>query len=501
MTGRKFGRESSIKACRESPRLRVKLAARESSGIAMSRLPSIAVTPKTSRLASLERALFVLWLIGVLLSPVWFGSNTSIFWALNAALFGFLLAGYGALSGIVNFPLPIPLSRLSLPLVALGGALLWAEIQTLPWVPSAWQHPVWQAVSAALAKDVAGSVSVYPAAGHAAILWTATVAASFILSIQFGHDPRRARLIAFSSVLTAGAIAGYGILIYVTGNHWVLWLPKHAYYDALTATFINRNTFAAYAGISLICALGLVLGELQRQSRESEDMEGKFFPTAVTAQLLIVILLLCAALILTGSRAGAIVTVIGIFALLSVRLGRRDTGRMLALAAGLFAVMAIAASALVLGHLLVGRLVNFDGDFAYRLAVDWRLLAAIKTSPWLGYGYGAFEQAFPVFRDASLSPNARWEYAHDDWLEALFALGIPGGLLLWLVFAWILARCLRAALGPQKTAIYGAIAFGVGAMVIIHSLVDFSLQIQGFALPLTALLGVGVAQSWSSRAT
>jgi O-antigen ligase len=151
------------------------------------------------------------------------------------------------------------------------------------------------------------------------------------------------------------------------------------------------------------------------------------------------------------------------------------------------------------GHLLVARFANFDSDLAGRLAVDTRVLAAIRESPFLGYGYGAFERTFTLLRDWTIDPHSVWEYGHNDWLEALLTLGVPVGLLLWFVFGWILVHCLKAACSRADTAIYGAIATGACVLSLLHSTIDFSIQIQGFALPLTTLLGVGVAQSLASK--
>jgi hypothetical protein len=43
------------------------------------------------------------------------------------------------------------------------------------------------------------------------------------------------------------------------------------------------------------------------------------------------------------------------------------------------------------------------------------------------------------------------------------------------------------------------VATSATVIVALHSFVDFSMQIQAVALTWTALLGAGVAQSWSSR--
>jgi O-antigen ligase len=411
-------------------------------------------------------------------------------WGVHAAIFGGLLAAYGAVALFRGAPLPVPLARLGWPLAALAVVLGWAAIQSSTLVPATWQHPIWQRAGTVLGEDLAGSISVYPAAGWMAIIWTATVAANFILAVQFARRPGNARLIAYALAATAGMIAAYGLVVYYRGNHSVLWYPKHAYLNALTATFINRNTFAAYAGMALVCTVGLILDQRRYAAARR----------ALSLMLLGVIALsLYAALLLTGSRAGAAVSGAGVAVLLALRLPRFRRRRKAALAGLVFAIVAVAVLVVVGGHLLVARFANLDSDFAGRLAVDGRVLAAIREAPWLGYGLGAFERTFTMFRDGSIAPHAVWEYGHNDWLEALLALGVPVGLLLWFIFGWILAHCLRAACSRDDTAIYGAIATGACTLSLLHSTVDFSIQIQGFALPLTTLLGVGVAQSLAKR--
>jgi hypothetical protein len=46
---------------------------------------------------------------------------------------------------------------------------------------------------------------------------------------------------------------------------------------------------------------------------------------------------------------------------------------------------------------------------------------------------------------------------------------------------------------------YAAIAAAACVLIGLHSLVDFSLQIQANALAFALLLGLGLAQSWSTR--
>lgn len=469
----------------------------------MSSIVRTAIVPSKASVAVRGTwVLFGLWLMPVLLAPVWFGSNEAPIWAAHAFIFGTLLAAFGVIAFTCRAPLPVPLSRLALPLAALLLVLLWAGIQVTPFVPSAWRHPVWQLVSTVLDREVAGSISVYPEGGLMAILWTATVGANFILAVEFGRHPLRARLILVALCLAAGANAAYGLVTYMLGNHWVLWMPKYAYLTALTATFIGRNTFATYAGISLTCVTGLLISEGWPNRRQSTNtpMHRSRFSIALCVLLVTAGVLIAFALVLTGSRAGLFASLLGVAVVLILGMQQRGRGWRVGLAAASGVALVIFGLVFAFGHLFLARLPNLGEDFPGRLAIDARVLAAIKASPWLGYGYGAFEQMFPAFRDATIPSYAIWEYAHDDWLEALLALGIPAGLLLWFIFGWILFRCFRAALSASPASIYGAIAVGAEALTLAHALVDFPLQIQGFTIPFMAILGVGVAQSWPTRA-
>lgn len=451
--------------------------------------------------SAIEGTTAAVWLAAVALAPVWFGSNTPAVWAAHAVSFGIVLAAY-ALAGIARpHPLPVPITQLKLPLVALAVVLGWAAIQTIQGVPLFLQNRLWSEAATVLGNPVAGAISVYPAAGRTALLWASTAAAVFFLAVQLGRDPVRARTAVYVIAVGAGVIAAYGLAEYFDGNALVLWQPKHAYLNALTATFINKNNYAAFAGMGLVCTFGLLLDRLPRNPpfRPRRTRGGLIVRGLSVLTLGAVFAANCAALLLAGSRAGAAVTILGMAVVLMLWLARLPAWRRpLFVAFGLTAlgILVLASSS---SELLVSRLPNLDQDLGTRLAVDARMIAAIKAEPWTGYGLGAFEQAFTIFRDPSLSAHGRWEYGHNDWLEALMTLGIPAGLAVWLIFGWIGVRCVIGAMTRARDAIYPAIGAGVCALAFAHTLVDFTMQIQGFALPFLAIAGTGVAQSWSSR--
>jgi O-antigen ligase len=136
-------------------------------------------------------------------------------------------------------------------------------------------------------------------------------------------------------------------------------------------------------------------------------------------------------------------------------------------------------------------------DASDRLAVYWLTILSILDAPWLGFGYGTFKTVFPLYRDRSAGAVGIWDTAHDTYLEIFQGLGIPFGLLLLAILGALVLRCGRAALARQSSATAPLVATSVSAIVALHALVDFSMQMQAVALTWTALIGAGVAQSWS----
>ncbi len=92
------------------------------------------------------------------------------------------------------------------------------------------------------------------------------------------------------------------------------------------------------------------------------------------------------------------------------------------------AALAIAGGLFLYGDLLMNRVAQDGVIDGGRKAVWPMIWNAILANPWLGYGYGAFADAFPMVRDGSLDIRYVWDKAHNSWLETLHGLGIPAGL-------------------------------------------------------------------------
>ena len=151
------------------------------------------------------------------------------------------------------------------------------------------------------------------------------------------------------------------------------------------------------------------------------------------------------------------------------------------------------------GTRVVERLIGTDIVDEQRLAVFGDTIAAISDHALTGSGLGTFEDVFPLYRGEAAANDVIWDKAHNDYLEILLGLGIPGGLA---IIAGVLILVIRSVSGSfqrrrnSHLPMAGALA---GTLAGLHALVDFSLQIQAVALSLAMILGVSVAQSSSDR--
>ena len=123
----------------------------------------------------------------------------------------------------------------------------------------------------------------------------------------------------------------------------------------------------------------------------------------------------------------------------------------------------------------------------------------IADHPWFGTGLGTFVWSFPAYRSANVSMWGVWTFAHSTPLELAADLGLPlAGLigLAWLVVLVVLMRGVRTR---RNDRIVPAGALAVAILGLAHSVIDFSLQIPGYAIVVFALVGAGLAQSFSSN--
>ena len=285
----------------------------------------------------------------------------------------------------------------------------------------------------------------------------------------------------------------------------ILWREKPADSDVLTSTFVNRNTAAVFFGSCAIVWLLLLCERIRGQFpigsiQWRKVLSGLFSEMPAAVVVSFSMLLVClAAMFMTGSRAGILLSlimlVIAVAALFYRDLPRRS---------GVFVVLAAgAAVALVLlqvmGSAVSRRLLSQGLGDPGRPTTYQSTWHMIRDHPWLGTGLGTFEWSFPAYRSANASMWGIWDSAHSTPLEMAAELGLP--LVGLVVVAWIivLAVLVRGVRIRRRDVVVPVAALSVAALALLHSLIDFSLQIPGYAIVVFALLGAGLSQSFSSR--
>jgi O-antigen ligase len=457
----------------------------------------------------LERILFWIFVAGLAWCPFWLGSNRDIAWGVNAILFPSLAVAYEAYLLLTGKEHPVSV-RVVAPSAALFAAVvIWIVVQNATWMPSGLQHPIWSMTAEVLERPVAGSITVDRDLTTLALVRLITAAAVFWISLQLCRDTQRA-VVLIQCIAVCGVLyAAYGLFAFAFAPGTVLWFDNPRMTGRLTSTFVNRNSYATYAGIGLVATTGLII-QIFRDEIASAAMPLKIkmirfieFTGRRAALLLGAAAVILAALLATVSRGGILATICGLVALVTIVVTqeqKKSNASLLRVCVTLIMFLLLfVAGFFVFGAAFAGRM--FDEGIADtgRLGVYRITIRSILDAPWLGYGYGTFENIFAMIRDRSFPIYGIWDKSHNSYLDILQGLGLVFGSMLILSIVLLLFKCMRGAGARRQNAIVPAIATAVTLVVGAHALVDFSLEIQAVTLTFMAVLGAGVAQSESSR--
>jgi O-antigen ligase len=438
---------------------------------------------------------------GLAICPFWFGSNRLGAWGFNAIVFSSLVIALEISLILRAKSHPVPIRQILLPAIGIGIVLAWIWLQMSSFTPSAWHYPIWSMAADALNTPLEGSISVSPDLTLLALIRLLTAAAVFWLALQLGREPRRAmRILLFIGIIGA-LYSAYGTISFIANPDSLLWFPKTAYRESVTSTFVNRNNFATYAGVTLVTCIGVAASLL---NREVESAGGRArarisAAAAVLAErggyLLVCIFVISIALIMTGSRAGITATIAGIAVLALVSSNRRSITSAAGIVLGL-AALAVISAVVGFGDLFVERLSGMNPLQDARVNAYKLVIQSILDAPIRGFGYGSFADVFPLYRDGSLGINKIWDKAHNTYLEVAQGLGIPIAVLLFASVGLLVGRCFKGSWERRRHSTACFIATAASAIVLLHALLDFSLQIQAVTLTWCAILGSGVAQSF-----
>ena len=454
----------------------------------------------------------LLWLLVAALAwaPFWYGSNDLVAWGVNALVFPGLAAAYEIRLMVAARAHPVGIRTIALPAALFAVVVAWIFVQTAIVSHSPPAHPIWDLAAGALGRPLAGSISVDRDLTTLALIRLLTAASAFWLALQLCRSAARASLLLDAVAAVICLYAGYGLVAFALANGRLPWMETALVERApagVSSTFVNHNSFAAYAGLGLVVVCGGLFRLYEREFAGTEGHRRLQIATLIEATgqrgglLLAGAFVLLAALLLTGSRGGVIASGVGVCALaaLVLRPGRgrgRANGRLAVIS---LAALAGIAALFAFGDAFIAGLAERGIGDAGRMAVYLVTLWSIRDAPLQGYGYGTFADVFPMYRDRSIPLQGAWLQAHDTYLEAFQGLGLVFGTMLVVCVLLLVVSCINGAATRQESLTAPRVAAGAAFLVGVHSLVDFSLQIQAIALTFMAILGAGVAQSKSSR--
>jgi O-antigen ligase len=433
----------------------------------------------------LNTALAAVLLAIVALAPVPLGSNRPFFWAMWAAGLGLVAVAYFVLLALRRESLRVPLRRLWMPLLLAVGLCGFLVVQMLP---------LGGTIFATASGDMVTSptLSLSPGATWLMLLQLLTYGLFYFLMLQVAVNRARARTMGQVILLIIAAHALYGLLALTVLGDTLLFFDKWAYAGFATGTFVNRNSFATFLAFGLVLGVLASLRELfDAAERGKGGLQSGLAPVYLACTALIL-----ATLVATGSRMGLLAGLAGAgcAAILALRKRHKTRGGLGWLVIGAVPMLAAVAVLVLYGAGTFDRLGSLEGDANVRGDLYAQVLEMIALRPWLGYGGGAFELAYPLFHQLPVSADLSWDKAHSTYLGLWAELGIVAGSAPLILIAWIGIGALDLSLKRRGDWMAPAAAFCVVLVAAIHSLVDFSLEMEANVFLFLALLALGVAR-------
>lgn len=289
----------------------------------------------------------------------------------------------------------------------------------------------------------------------------------------------------------------YGLISYFTGNEKILWYDRWAFSQALSSTFVNRNSFAAYAGLGMNCLIAYSFWLFNVSTPKLFGLKSKllgFFarhPHQVVI-LSLSLIIVFTAILLTGSRAGIISVAIAII-YLTLNLSFRDMGKRehignvksVSWALPIFFISFLAIFAFS-GDMFKYRM-NAGLENDYRFKIYPVLMEITQEGPLVGTGLGTFPEVFSAHRKPDLHRHV--VRAHNDYLEILLTAGpLVGGLFIML-FSFFIVKLVFKRNMSFTVEVFSVCSVSIMLQMALHSSVDFPLQIPAIAITLCGVMG------------
>jgi putative inorganic carbon (HCO3(-)) transporter len=442
--------------------------------------------------------------IGLLLwVPVPLGSNRPLWWMVLEVWVFLLLLGWIIAWGFGAIQVSDPLARSWPAWIVLTLWLLLQWLHVLPLPPqlveslspeSFRMQSMLQDIG--ITKDRM-TLSVDVGASRISLIKSLAYAGVFFLALALCN--RRSRIHIMARVLVYAAVVHsiYAVLMHLANvnEEWFGYFLAHG--ESASGTYANRNHFAGYLEMTSAIGIGLLIASLSDRKADTWKKWFKYTIEWILSPKMILRLSLCIlviALTTTHSRMGntaffAALLVAGGFGIV---LSRKATRNTVILLASLIAIDLFIVGSWFGVEKLAQRLEQTTmEDVQEREDPASHTIPLIKDYPVFGAGPGSFYTVFPRYRTEKVV--LFYDYAHNDYAQFAAESGLLGLGLLGIFVAMALAAALMAQWkrrDPLMRGISFACVMGVTA-ILIHSWVDFNLQIPANACYFMVLLAFG----------
>ncbi|MCF8179431.1 MAG: O-antigen ligase family protein [Sulfuritalea sp.] len=452
-------------------------------------------------------------LLGLLVwVPIPFGSNrpwpSAVMVILACGMMALWLVGYA--TGRFQLSDAFRSARWTILLGILGWMFVGLQWLPLPveWVAALSPKAHAVHMSAAQATSSTGlthmTLSVDPHATRDYWLRLLAYGCIFSLTLLLVDTREKLELLLKTLVFSGTLQAIYGSVMVLSGLEYGFFIKKFVNQGVATGTFINRNHLAGYLNLCLAAGIGLMIAKLGGEAVHTWRQWIRSIARLLLGEktrLRIYLIIMVIALVLTRSRMGntaffASTLIVGVLGLLLMRNAPRST-------------MVFLASVIALDVLIVGTWFGID-QVAQRIQQtevtsnasnvlptedrdEVASLALKMAADYLptGAGAGSFYIAFPEYATSSIIGLV--EYAHNDYLQTLAETGLIGSLTGGLVILLSTVQAISAMRRRNDPVMRGT-AFGVTLAIcwlLIHSTVDFNMQIPANALTMSVMLALG----------
>ncbi len=377
-------------------------------------------------------------------------------------------------------------------------------LQLVPLPPAIWSALPGRELVAAIYRDAGMALPWQPFSVAQARTWNAlfSLAAPLaLLVLVLSADMRAQRRILLILIGLGFASGVIGMLQAIGPANGPLYFYRITNNGVSVGFFANRNHQAAFLAVMF----PLIAAQLSFFKGKPEQLS---FQRALAAVAGVMLLLL---ILMTGSRAGIVLAILGIAScawvyrppIANERSAQRATDqRTRMIGVGLVSLLMVFAAIVAVRTPAVQRLLESDpADELRVLALPTVTKAVGEFFPW-GSGLGTFVETYQIYEPDKLIAPSYFNHAHNDFLELLLTAGLPGMVLLvWaaLLAFWALRSQVRLRGLPGdkpgfQSQVLGRAGFSIIAMLALNSAADYPLRV-----PSLMLLAV-IAAGWCSNA-